>query len=155
MTLDGVRDLAGNVIKKPLTWSFVMQDFGAKQATVTISGLKLAIPYSESSDPEVVKNLRQALASTLGVPESQLTNFIASPADDGNTLFSFDILPPGSGASRAGSRTASEIAAMLSSLDPSKNAFLNQYLSPNSTVCPLSVDARNHWRSCHRISHHR
>ena len=135
VTLDGVRDLAGNVIKKPLTWSFVMQDFGAKQATVTISGLKLDIPYSQASDPEVVKNLRQALASTLGVPESQRTNFIASPADDGNTLFSFDILPPGSGASRAGSLTASEIAALLSSLDPTKNAFLNQYLSPNSTVC--------------------
>jgi hypothetical protein len=134
LTLDGVRDLAGNFMKKPLKWSFVMQDYGAKEATVTISGLALNIPYSQATDGSVAENLRESLASSLGVPESQLTNFVPSPADDGTTLFSFDILPPDSKAARAGALTASEIAAMLGSIDLSQNAFLNQFLSPNSTV---------------------
>jgi hypothetical protein len=135
VTLGGVRDLAGNVMKKPLKWSFVMQDYGAKEATVTISGLALNIPYSQATDGSVAENLRESLASSLGVPESQLTNFVPSPADDGTTLFSFDILPPDSDtAARAGALTASEIAAMLGSIDPSQSAFLSQFLSPNSTV---------------------
>jgi hypothetical protein len=135
MTLDGVRDLAGNVMKKPLKWSFVMQDFGAKEATVTISGMKLNIPYTQATDGSVAESLRESLASSLGVPESQLTNFVPSPAEDGTTLFSFDILPPDAEtAARAGALTASEIAGMLGAIDPSQNTFLNQFLSPNSTV---------------------
>jgi hypothetical protein len=134
VTLSGVRDLAGNVQKKSLMWSFVMQDFGAKQATVTVSGMKLQIPYTQGTNSSIIASLRASLASSLGISESRLTNFVASPSDDGKTLFSFDILPPGSTASREDSMTASEIAAMISSIDFSQDSFLNQHLSSDSVV---------------------
>jgi hypothetical protein len=133
-TLSYVQDVAGNVMEKPLKWSFVMQDFGAKEATVTISGVQLNIPFSQALQSSVADDLRASLASTLGISISRLTNFVPSPAADGTTLFSFDILPPASGSSRTNALTASELAAMLANVDRSQNAFLNQFLSPNSTV---------------------
>ncbi len=138
VTLSGVRDLAGNTIKQPLTWSFVMQDFGAEQATVRISGFKLNIPFAQVDD-FIAAALRISLARTLGVPESQLTNFSPSLAPDGNTLFSFDILPPSSQGSRAAVLTASEIAAMLNNLDVTQDPFLNANVDPESQVSLIAI----------------
>ncbi len=133
VTLSGVRDLAGNTIKNPLTWSFVMQDFGAKQTTVRISGFKLSIPFT-SINESVTASLRTSLARSLQVSESRLVDFSPSPADDGNTLYSFDILPPSSQARRAGALTASEIAAMLNTLDVTQDPFLNANADPDAEV---------------------
>jgi hypothetical protein len=137
LTLSGVRDLAGNVIKKPLMWSFVMQDFGAKQATVRISGFKLNIPFT-SINASVTESLQISLAGVLDVPVSRLVNFSPSPADDGNTLYSFDILPPSTQGSRAVALTASEIAAMLNTLDVTQDPFLNANADPDAQVCQPS-----------------
>jgi hypothetical protein len=124
--------MAGN-IAGDLSWSFVMQNYGADLATVTITGMKLNIPFTDVNS-SVAETLKKSIAFSLSIPESRLANFMPSPAADGYTLFSFDILPPSFGTRRAGTLTAGEIAAMLGSLNGSQNEFLDQYLSPDSTV---------------------
>jgi hypothetical protein len=138
VSLSGVRDLAGNRLKKALTWSFVLQDFGTDAATVSVSGFQLTIAFASFSE-SILESLKASLVSTLSVPPERLTNFVAAPSSDGQgTVVSFDILPASASARRAGAPTAGEIAKMLGDLSSSDDPFLSQNLDPNSQVCVLS-----------------
>ncbi len=133
VTLSDVRDLAGNLIKRPLMWSFIMQTFEANPATVRISAFKLNIPFS-AVNTSVATALQESLAMALGVPKSQLANFSPSQAPDGMTYYSFDILPPSGQKSRAETYTAAEIAALLDELDVALHPFLTENVDTDHQV---------------------
>ena len=148
MSLSGVKDLAGNVIPGTLSWSFVMQDFGVRDASVSVSGLKVNIPFSSIVNSSLVNsnitaNITSTLSKLLGVPASRFANLQFSLASDGyNTSVSLSILPPSASSRRDSSIPATDVLALLKAIlsdlsdgnstliDPS----LQNFLSPDSQV---------------------
>ena len=48
MSVSGVTDLAGNIAPSITSWSFVMQNYGAQNASVSINGLQLVVAFNAS-----------------------------------------------------------------------------------------------------------
>jgi hypothetical protein len=70
MQLARVTDLAGNPMSTAYTWSFVMQDFGVKDASVQISGLKLNLPFNNDFNMPsntFIKEVTSAISERLQV----------------------------------------------------------------------------------------
>ncbi len=68
MQLARVTDLAGNPMLTTYTWSFVMQDFGVKDASVQISGLKLNLPFNVNftmPNNTLITNVTSAISELL------------------------------------------------------------------------------------------
>ncbi len=109
-----------------------MQDFGVKNASVQISGLKLALPFNINFTMPMnpfVSNVTDAISNILGIATARLQNVIAAEATDGNTLVSFLVLPA-SGNSRRGTvaPTSTEVVAMLQGLSRNSSAIANSLL---------------------------
>jgi hypothetical protein len=68
MQLARVTDLAGNPMSTAYTWSFVMQDFGVKDASVQISGLKINLPFNVNftmPNNTLITNVTSAISELL------------------------------------------------------------------------------------------
>ncbi len=68
MQLARVTDLAGNPMSIAYAWSFVMQDFGVKDASVQISGLKLNLPFNVNftmPNNTLITNVTSAISELL------------------------------------------------------------------------------------------
>ncbi len=133
ITLDGVRDLAGNPLKLPLVWSATIS-VRANTATSNIlfSGLRVRVA-STSVTPSFLTNLASSLASRLRVSPSSLINFKWTPSANGvESIFSFEIVTTTSGGFRR-DVSSQEAADMLLS-DEFGDDFLSAWLAKDHEV---------------------
>ena len=139
MTVARVSDVAGNFITSAYTWSFMMQDFGIKTASVQVSGLKLNVPFNinftMASSP-FVANFSGAVSAILNLPIGRIQNVIASQAPDGNTSLRFIVVPSSGGDRRdIEAPTSTEAVALLQAIsrNPSSvNVALLRLMMPSS-----------------------
>jgi hypothetical protein len=134
ITLDGVRDLAGNTLKQSLVWSATIS-VRANTATSNIlfSGLRVRVA-STSVTPSFLNNLASSLASRLRVSLSSLINFKWTPSANGvESIFSFEIVTTASGGFRRD--VSSQEAADMVLNDEFGDDFLSAWLAEDHEVC--------------------
>ncbi len=133
ITLDGVRDLAGNTLKRALVWSATIA-VRANTATSNIlfSGLRVRVA-STSVTPSFLTNLASSLASRLRVSPSSVINFKWTPSANGlESIFSFEIVTTASGGFRRD--VSSQEAADMVLSDEFGDDFLSAWLAEDHEV---------------------
>lgn len=131
IVLGGVADVAGNVVPWPISWSFVVADYGADSASARVSGLLLDTAFAafQEKDGEVT-NVRQAIASFLSIAQDRITNVQAVSALGGNaTAVSFTIAAPGVGDTKTAVDAAQAFAKECAKANPGFSGSLSTAMS--------------------------
>jgi hypothetical protein len=156
ITLDGVRDLAGNTLKRALVWSATISVRADTSTTnVLFSGLRVRIA-STSVTPSFLTNLASSLANRLKVLPSTLINFKWTPSANGlESIFSFEIVTTASGGFRRD--VSSQEAADMVLSDEFGDDFLSAWLAEDHEVrhsqmiCSHTSRSQSRRSSTHRM----
>lgn len=112
-----VADYAGNALPWPVSWGFLVADYGASAASVRVSGVVLDTTYAafQAKTGELAK-IQQDLATLLGISLGRISNVQAYGALGGNvTALAFVI---SADSSKTAVAAAQELAQQLAKATP-------------------------------------
>ncbi len=131
IVVGGIADDAGNTVPWPISWSFVVADYGASLASVHLSGLLFNTTYEAFlAKSNEIAHLRQDLSSYLSIPVERIGNVQAVGALGGNiTAVSLVITAPGAGDTKTAMAAAQDLAKECVKAHPQFSGSLSSAMS--------------------------